>query len=46
MGPMITVPLLFTVFNPMIYVLYATAGAITVCHGKVHRRWDRQILVL
>lgn len=46
MGPMVTVPLLFTAFNPTIYALYATAGAITVYHGKVHREWDRQISVI
>lgn len=33
MGPMVTLPLLFTAFNPMIYILYATAGAIIVYNG-------------
>lgn len=46
MGPMVTVPLLFTAFNPMIYIQYATAGAVTVYHGKVPRGWDRQISVI
>lgn len=39
MGPMVTVPLLFTAFNLMIYI-------ITVYHGKVHRGWDRQRSVI
>lgn len=46
MGPMVTVPLLFTAFNPIIYILYATVGATTVYHGKVHRGWDKQISVI
>lgn len=38
---MVTVPLIFKAFYPMIYILYATAATIAVSHGKIRDRIDR-----